>query len=521
MKIKFTIRFILCSLTVFFLSLPSNSTQASAYVFAGETNGIDMVAHPIGYITTGGVINPGTLTVTVGIDPASANAASMAGPVSNACTRFTNLISTTGNVTSDFVTIPVGAYDFESVFLHELGHSLGLAHVNAETESGLGGADMNYTKATDGADNAFNIALGGDGVRGSADDVRGDDVCLHYFRTSNNNLFTIAGTVDNTTYSRNTADLPIGDLFATNADRDVSTLLAIGATTEAAMQQGTFNNEIQRTLTHDDVAGIRYAAAGYDEVAGTADDYTLVVNYIGLTTAADIVVSFDDTETGFAVSKSSAVIYTGEHAQITANAIYFNTGFNWYFNSGTLDVTWENVSVAAHQEDAMIHWSTSAEVTNDYFEVERTTDGMSWEVAGRVDPEFVYENGNAYQYLDEGVQSLAQTLYYRIKQVDMDGKSSYSPLRQVAFSVDRSGNTRFGPVPVTNHSMVEVTLVKMQSVDISIIDLQGRELKTWREEGAPGINRWSVGDKILQLPQGTYLIQLTGADFQESVKFTF
>lgn len=520
MKFTFTIRLILCSLTVFLLSLPSNSIQAFAYVFAGEANGIDMVTHPAGYIVAG-VTNPGVLTVTVGIDPASVNAASMTTSVSNACLKFTNLISTTGNVISDFVTIPVGAYDFESVFIHELGHSLGLAHVNAASESLLTGDDMNYTKATDGVDNVFNIATGADAVRGSADDVRGDDVCLHYFRTSNNNPFTIPGTVDNTTYSRSTADLPIGDLFATNAERDVSTLLAVGATTEAVMQQGTFNNEIQRSLTHDDVAGILYAAAGYDEIAGTADDYTLVVNFIGLTVAADIVVSFDDAETGFAVSKSSAQLYAGDHAQITTNSIFFNTGFTWYFNSATLDVTWENVSVAAHQEDAMIHWSTSAEVNNDYFEVERSGDGMSWEVAGRVDPEFVYENGNAYQYLDEGAKSLGQKLFYRVKQVNMDGKSSYSPLRQVAFSIDRSGNTRFGPVPVTDHSMVEVTLVKMQSVDISIRDLQGREVQSWREEGAPGINRWSVGDKILQLPKGTYMIQLTGADFQESVKFTF
>lgn len=498
------------------LSLPSNPILAFAYIFAGEANGVDVVAHPIGYSGTGG-----TLTVTVGIDPTSVNAASMQTAVSNACIRFTNLVSTTGNVTSDWVTIPAGAYDFESVFIHELGHSLGLAHVNAATESGLAGDDRNYTKATDGVDNTFNINSGGDGVRGSEDDIRGDDVCLHYFRTSNNNPFTIAGTVDNTTYSRDVADLPAGDVFATNADRDVSTLLAVGATTEAVMQQGTFNNEIQRTLSHDDVAGIRYAAAGSDEIEGTADDYTLIVSYVGLNASADIVVDFDNSETGFAVSKSGGVFIGGSHVAITTNNIYFNTGFTWYFNSTALDVTWENVSVSAYENDALIHWSTSEEVNNDYFEIERSVDGNSWDGIGIVDPERVFENGSAYRFMDHGAKSVANKLYYRIKQVDMDGRSSYSPMRQLAFSIDHSGHVKFGPVPVVDQTMVEVTLTKMQSVDLTILDLQGREVKSWREEGRTGINRWSVGEKILSLPHGTYLIQVKGADFQESIKFTF
>ena len=500
------------------LTLPSNPVLAFAYIFAGEANGVDVVAHPIGYTGTGGV-----LTVTVGIDPSSANAASMAIPVENACNVFNQLSPTTGNIIFDFSTIPFGYIDFESVFLHELGHSLGLAHVNAATESGLPDADHNYTKATDGVDNTFNLSAGTDGVKGSADDVRGDDVCLHYFRTSNNNPFTIAGTVDNTTYSRDVAALPFGSFFAANADRNVSTLLAVGAATEAVMQQGSFNNELQRTLTHDDVAGIRYAAAGADEIAGTADDYTLVVSYVGLTTSADIVVDFDNTETGFAVSKSSGAFINGTHVRITGNNIFFNTGWDWYYNPAltVLDVTWDHVSVSAQAEDAIIHWSTSAEVNNDYFEVERSIDGNSWVVAGRIDPDIVHENGNSYQLMDQGAKSVANQLYYRVKQVDMDGKSSYSPTRQLAFTVDQSGQVKLGPVPVVRSTMVEATLIKMQSVDISIIDLQGRELRTWREEGIPGVNRWSVGSKILTLPNGTYLIKVTGADFEQSVKFTF
>src|SRR5207244_2927754 len=112
-----------------------------------------------------------------------------------------------------FGSIPAGDFDWESAALHEMGHCIGLNHPNLATESGLTDPDRNYTKTTKGANAAYDLKDGADNVIGSSDDVRGDDVNVHWFRVSNNNPFTIAATVDSTTYSRNVASLPVGDLF--------------------------------------------------------------------------------------------------------------------------------------------------------------------------------------------------------------------------------------------------------------------------------------------------------------------
>ena len=93
-------------------------------------------------------------------------------------------------------------------------------------------------------------------MRGSSDDVRGDDANLHWFRMANNNPFTLATTVDSTTYARDISALPGSDLFAVNGDRTVAALLGF-ANTEAVMQQGQYSDEAQRELTHDDVATLR------------------------------------------------------------------------------------------------------------------------------------------------------------------------------------------------------------------------------------------------------------------------
>ncbi|MBK17452.1 MAG: hypothetical protein CMM52_01255 [Rhodospirillaceae bacterium] len=323
--------FLFAATTLLGLSLTagiSRDAHSFAYIFAGETNGVDVVTHALGYNGTGG-----TVTVTVGIDPTSAFAAQMVIPTQNVVNTWNGLAPTTGNLNPSGIS--GSQVDFESTLLHEVGHSLGIAHPNAASESGLSGSAQNYTKATDGANDVFEVNAGADGIIGSADDIRGDDVNLNYFRKSDNNPVNIPGgglgIVDSTTYSRDIADLPVGDNYSANGDRAVAAALGF-ANTEAVMQQGTFFGETQRELTAEDVAGILYANSGIDEIQGTADDYNLVLKFLGLDAGADIVVDFDNSQVSFAASFSSGVFIGTDHVAITDTSIYFNSGSNWFFN---------------------------------------------------------------------------------------------------------------------------------------------------------------------------------------------
>jgi len=317
------------------LCLFSTTLSAGAYIFAGEGNGVDLVTHPNTYTGAGGVV-----TVRVCIAPTSPNATDMEYSVQNNIAEYNQLLPSTSNLKlNNNNNVPSGFIDFESVALHELGHCLGMAHINAASESGLTGNQQNYTKATDGADNVFNLNAGTDGVIGSSDDVRGDDDNLVWFRRSNNNPFTIDSVIDSTTYSRNLADLPGGHTFSANADRAVSSLLG-EPNTEAVMQQGTFFDEAQRTLGHDDVATLSYAASGIDEresggpAGKNADDnYTIVLEYGGISnTNCDVSMSYTAT-TGLAFCSVGGVFIGTDHVRITTANIEFGQGYNWFFNA--------------------------------------------------------------------------------------------------------------------------------------------------------------------------------------------
>lgn len=306
--------------------LISQSAESGVFEFAGDEHGADVIAHPTGYFANGQ-----TLVVTVGIAPSSLHAEEMVVPVQNVINVWNQLKPTVNNVKHNQISSK--EFDFESVALHELGHCIGLAHPNLATESGLVGDDKDFTKSTRGANNRFDLDEGVDGVIGSGDDLRGDDVNLHWFAKATNNPFVLSNVIDKTTYSRDIDDLPFGDIYVANGERHVSDLFGV-SNTESVMQQGIFAGETRRTLTADDVATMRLGMSGLDMIAGTEDDYDLTLRYVGFTETADIVFDFDD-EASFAACQIRGVFLRQDKNHVTINRaqVSFSTDFAWHFNN--------------------------------------------------------------------------------------------------------------------------------------------------------------------------------------------
>ena len=315
--------------------------HAGAYIAADETD-LDVRSHARNFNGYGGELEP----IRVCIDE-SANAAlaAQAEPavrkVISTFNRFRSLARNT-YASGAAADVPANQYDFESTLLHEMLHAHGVAHPHHADESGLTGDAYFGTKSADGPNNVWNQGAGADGVSGSSDDVRGDDVNLHWYQRGVNDPGQLPAVVDETTMARSLNALPAGQLFAANANRQV--LAALGyANAEAAAVQGARAGEAQRHLQHDDVATLRLARAGLDGIQGTADDYRSTLVYVGRMNgqqgeACQIAVAFDSS-TAFATSSIGSFRITPNHWGILSARMRFNAAVNWYMTTGPNTLT--------------------------------------------------------------------------------------------------------------------------------------------------------------------------------------
>jgi hypothetical protein len=107
------------------------------------------------------------------------------------------------------------------------------------------------------------------------------------------------------------------------------------------------------------------------------------------------------------------------------------TGFSTFTINGSsapntaLPVELLFFSATAHnQKQVILNWATASELNNDFFTVERSIDGLNWEVV-----EFVNGNGTTplrNDYSTTDIRPFTGLSYYRLKQTDFDGAFEYS-----------------------------------------------------------------------------------------------
>jgi hypothetical protein len=92
-------------------------------------------------------------------------------------------------------------------------------------------------------------------------------------------------------------------------------------------------------------------------------------------------------------------------------------------------VTLASFTVEAQGAGALLRWSTATEQNNAYFAVESSRDGRTFTTLSQVPGHGTSAQPQRYQYLDANAgRQAGSTIYYRLRQVDKDGTSSYSPV---------------------------------------------------------------------------------------------
>lgn len=144
-------------------------------------------------------------------------------------------------------------------------------------------------------------------------------------------------------------------------------------------------------------------------------------------------------------------------------------------------------------------WITASESNSDYFSIEKSSDGLSFESIGKKEAS---ENSNtAVKYTFVDTEPNTGKAYYRLKQIDLDGQSEYSDLCFVNSEVEEY-KLKIYPNPAGN--TVYISLGTEESPSVSVLNNWGDEVPVRMYDGENGKVLDTTG-----LPDGLYIVEVT------------
>lgn len=164
---------------------------------------------------------------------------------------------------------------------------------------------------------------------------------------------------------------------------------------------------------------------------GTADFSQLPINYVGIQNATNV--------------------------QVQKTAMF------------PLPVVWGSFTATAKNNQVKLSWTTLDEVNTSRFVVEHSVDGRNYTSVGEVQAKGNYSGSSEYS-LVHATPDLGKINLYRIREVDIDGKFTYSTIRSVRFDKGKAMVVLATPNPVRD--ILQVTA--QERVNILISDLNGR-----------------------------------------------
>jgi hypothetical protein len=175
--------------------------------------------------------------------------------------------------------------------------------------------------------------------------------------------------------------------------------------------------------------------------------------------------------------------------------------------SPTVGVNYLSFNAKRNNTLVNLTWSTGAEVNNKGFYIERLMGSGTWETVGYVASKSangISNEATSYQYSDMNLsKSVTQ---YRLRQVDLDNKSSLSEIRTVE-GLNGKGSVVIYPNPSSGD--INIAFNDNSTRDVSVFDMSGKTIKQLR-----GITSSNV--KIENLQAGMYTIRIidTGSGMQ-------
>ncbi|MBI3138985.1 MAG: T9SS type A sorting domain-containing protein [Sphingobacteriales bacterium] len=160
-------------------------------------------------------------------------------------------------------------------------------------------------------------------------------------------------------------------------------------------------------------------------------------------------------------------------------------------------------------EKILLNWITGSESANSRFEIERSGDGTRFYKIGEMPGAGTTDQEQRYQFPDPA--PLTGKNYYRLRQVDKDGKFSYSYIVMADRALTTDALTRLYPNPVSGNTLyLDYHCVKEGTYLFRVFNASGIQVKSMSVYCKPGSQMIEINFK--HLPPGMYTISYPAAN---------
>jgi hypothetical protein len=230
--------------------------------------------------------------------------------------------------------------------------------------------------------------------------------------------------------------------------------------------------------------------------------------------------SYDITNVSSDLSQPNAngniyrlVVAASRGGLITPDCHYFNDYILVVAEGGPTPVKLTSFNGDYSNGVARLNWQTSQELNNDRFELYRSYDGNNFELATSIAGAGNSSVPKNYTYQDH--INLDGNVYYKLKQVDIDGKFSFSNIIKLS-SNDAKASFKIYPNPVVNNFAASFSAPKSGVATLLIRNTSGQTVYKKSLSIIKGDNTVSIGAQ--QFSTGMYYINIINDEINYSGK---
>lgn len=157
-------------------------------------------------------------------------------------------------------------------------------------------------------------------------------------------------------------------------------------------------------------------------------------------------------------------------------------------------------------------WSTSSEKNNDYFDLLRSSDGITWSSIKTIKGKGNSTEKAVYSHVD--TSPLAGVNYYVLKQIDFDGTSTFSDIVDVSFKL--TATKKLAGFYENNTLTVSTQSSVSGNGQLIVHNLNGQILTSQNINLVTGVNEFTLP---VNLKDGLYILSLLSSEGNQTIKF--